>query len=963
MAVKPTRLDIASNPLTANQGVGPSIIDTLMARGDGSGNVDPIEAEKQSTAASFVNQAQALGLDPVEVSRAFESGDPQQINAIRAKMQSAVPGPEGPKVSLPAVVASQPIQPSDPDGILAGVRGELKNSQPDIVVSANRPTDSATTRTVGEMVRTDSQSSPVINPFKVGKDLRETAASVADGIDNVFATSKRYDAATERLVQTTNEVMPKIFERKQAINDIQRQEENVFRNRIQPALDKKAKIDDRIIQLEVEGKGNIFKQVLHAVKGLVDDNYNPDALKLKSDSLGGAIASVAQSYSLGSAERAAEYDLLDRQAKALLAPAEMDVANEAINLRSDTSLLQASQQGFNFLGDLVSTNSAVAAAQVQKTSQFLAEQTDAEISQLVGKARQNNGVLEIGGVRVTDGQLEEQSQRRQQQNMALRSAALALRSNELGLHEQQMDYALKLMSVEQLSGIRSKGYMLNGMKVPPIKVDALINDGLVGRKQMADRAAAESDVGVVNNMGRQYLDGYNALVGRVRSTTGSVAPLKPLIADTAATTQKIKGLWERAAKEGTVPETARIVASEIARLQQRQEAAIGGMAMQMADGDKTGAGFIGRFLKGDSFNPQDAYAFSAWANERGGLPSAMRLNQPAQIMLKSYRQAQAKVTDDLKAKGVKLPAAQKEQMVFREFLKSGSKGIADFSTADIQNDLPNIAKKYDHPFAGVGAAGFAQARAAGDQAGLRAYATQMGIPPEIAQRVWTRQYDGPDRAEIFKRETPQIRQAANAASNVGTLEALDALPQAKNMKMRPSDAYIDFLHDPRLHSEIPKIEDHGRALSPGGAMANSLARGSASLNFGNTAKSLAVAQSERIAAQTAGSFMGSNRYATDGVYKLKAILGAMPNLNQQEEAQLIDAVARSANANKGPADYMEAIFLGRNRPANFGAVSRIITGTKFEDPGLERLRKLVAPKLNEEAERMDRAVERLGKGD
>jgi hypothetical protein len=242
---------------------------------------------------------------------------------------------------------------------------------------------------------------------------------------------------------------------------------------------------------------------------------------------------------------------------------------------------------------------------------------------------------------------------------------------------------------------------------------------------------------------------------------------------------------------------------------------------------------------------------------------------------------------------------------------------------------------------------------------------RLGLSPEQAQMIFAKGQD--------PRITPELKSKVAAARYAGLLESLDQIPGWKGSES-PSDALVNLLSSPQFLNRAAALDQTRAGSSVGAAAADGVARGELSSLLGNYARKLSTVNSERTATRVGGSFLGASRYSNDGIYKAKAVLGAIPGLNPTEEAQLVTAVR---NQIRGEGAYgavaqgvkeVSGLLNSNSGNAPFGAkefeaVSSIITDGKFENPRLERLRKIAAKDWRQSSESLDRAIDRLSKGD
>ena len=83
--------------------------------------------------------------------------------------------------------------------------------------------------------------------------------------------------------------------------------------------------------------------------------------------------------------------------------------------------------------------------------------------------------------------------------------------------------------------------------------------------------------------------------------------------------------------------------------------------------------------------------------------------------------------------------------------------------------------------------------------------------------------------------------------------------------------------------------------------------------------------------------------------RTQALLGAIPGIEQDEEKMLFAAIEKQF-----PSVRNGVLASESNR-----AIRSYIVGAKFQDPNLERVRKIAAKEWDKTAEMLDRAVDRM----
>lgn len=924
--------------------------------------VNQVDAET----ANFLQLASESGVDPVAFSTAMEkwksTGDDSEARQLFAAAQTKDLAPDSTTLRArevtPLAVSTEAIKSIDPNGALT-------NPVAQAAPAKDEPkTVGPVTQRIKQSVAEVNDASPFLNPFKVAGEMANRAGNVEQGIQDVVAQTNKFGEKLNEIQTSRRARTEKNIGQLDAINEEQQGSNNALKERLNPFLQAKQKIDTRLAELATNSGG-----LLGEIRGLFDSNWNYEDLMAKSDKLQRGINGIIAAYSAESANREAIFNAIVQDDKLGDELDSLAFSEQDETMKFLTGKLLAAREGFNFLGDMVNQNSELLRAQLAARAEKISSMDIGQLSKYESAASKAGGMIEVDGIPMYATQLRAQRQSLEAIERNEKASKLALAAQQLNLSQEYDQNTLSKMTPEALIKVRDSGYKLNGRPVPPMMVNGLIAQGIQARDASfmatAGQAGALPNAQATANSLATFMSGVSR---GLRSTEGEAGgkALIPLFSEVAMASQQMAADIRKAKATGDEGQVNAVANAWNARLQdlyKRTNQSIDGAALQLARGDKTLGEYYARYFRGQSFTPNEAAGFAAYFSEhKENLPPQIRYSDHSRMLIDTYDKARASVDESMKQAGQtkkSLGAGKYDQMVKEVFSKNASKTITNVGYSAIWSKLPDLARGGKHVFGGISQKTWQNALANGDREAAKTLAGFIGVDEKTAWSIM----QGGGTPEQRKQAQPYAKQI-NIATYGGIFNALDSSPEAGNMRGRPSEALIDWLSSSTFKDKVQAYETISAKQSIGGAAAMAFTQGKLQDRFNQLPGALAIANGQRVVAQTAGGFAGSTRYGIDGAYKMQSVLAAIPGINGAEEKALLNALTDVAKNDAssfrtGDAVSNRQLSQGYRANLNYGALERLMTSHKFDDPNLERIRKLVAPKIRDYGESMDRAVASL----
>lgn len=728
---------------------------------------------------------------------------------------------------------------------------------------------------------------------------------------------------------------------------------NSVKERIAPLFAKRAAIDERQRQL---AEMNPLKR---GILGLVNRNYNEGYLNQQERLLEDEIQGIGQEFSdigqiqmrlLGVVDQREKMTTAEIEAKSNVLNTDFNVALESFKLAQNR--LQAT------LGT-ASAQTEIARAKMMLIEEQLGTLGMGNINSAIASAQKNGGVAIIGGAEIPLARLQDRFNQLQRQDIALRTDKAQLQGTQMRnqmmamqLNEAQKGLLLENMSLPEVKMAMNNGGMFRGVKLDPVAL-AKRAEGLVGSLQV--QAAVNSGESVTNFVVRQTRDlatVQTGLIQRAKELGGGRLPnsvVGYLRAEEARTVQ----LKEQLAKAGNNAELRQTIIQNFGATLQNSYDQISKLTDQLAAGlsnDPDARAVLKAHLTGNPVTPEQASRGIAALVSGGNMPPGLRLSGVTGTAMTQASKALTVLKQSQKYKDAN--ADEKKSMEVETVSKTVGAQWNSAHASTVFDSVPSEAQRQGHPFARlISPEQYAQAKLLGDQKALDRMAAELNIKPRDLEILMK----DPRQAEQFNStRTPDqkvnfesIRNNVLAAQQVGFIQQLDSISPGAGK------AFVNFIQSPGFQSRIGEYADAvgnaGFADSLAAAAGGNNLRNRLSQFMNSTAQAYTAAQ-RATAAEKAAVYQ---TYGNSPVLRTESILAMNPALTPQDRKELIRVLkdslppAGSRALNSADAANEEA----GTAETDFLLMTRMIKGQKFQDPNLERIRKIAAKDFDQDTMR------------
>lgn len=806
----------------------------------------------------------------------------------------------------------------------------------------------------GREIAADQGRHPLVNPYEVEDEARERAGRVNQALEAQDKFLTHFDETIAGVQDRRRERVETNVETRRGINQTVQDETRGMIERVSPILQQRAATAQQLERLAG------MNPLERGLRGTFDLNYNQGYLTRRLADFDAVLQATGNDYQYLTSLRErlmTTVNTADANESQLeqLDITELDEEGRSINLS-----LQAANQSFAFLGDVVNQNENLVRAQIATTDRFLSEQTTTDLVALEGQARQaEGGRVVIDGVELSLGEIRARRMGAEAQDMAFESQRLALRAGEQEVADRAATMWARNATRAQIeTAINNGGVAANGMRIPQDVLTAQLGD----RMQRQELVAAGSQVGdPVRNLGqnlRSFSREIQTVGGRAQSMFGAMPPEFSAAARTYA--QEAQGIAQRiqAANAQGRPEIAQALSQRLEAMRGQFMTRINEVATRHAGGNASVAGWIRSYLTGSDIDAGQAADAMAYYAQRGSLPAGMRASPQARAAFQAARSAIAGVDREI---GNRRVSDTERQRMYREEIQRVAPGAYNGNSFNIlMNQIPGLAARMQDPFAGVRAQDFQAAASASNSVPFQEIGRSLGISSNDARLLFSGDgsgYRGQDRATLLQRiQTENLRGHLVARQQQVFIEHLDASPSA-NRDFRPSHALAEFLQRPELYRAAGNMEMIGRNTSYGDFLVSGMTQGSLPERFQQWSDRFQAQVADNTVAETASDRTSYSLWRNNpGLYS-RTILAATPGLNQHDEARLMAVIERDPNNAPRMSDAVATIPGLSGIGGARDRARAMIVGQRFQDPELERIRRIAAENWDAVAAQTEAAVE------
>lgn len=793
---------------------------------------------------------------------------------------------------------------------------------------------------------------PLVNPFEVEGDMRARADRVEERLGRQEEFFQEFDQRMEEHAANRRARVEETVTTRRKINDTVTTETQSMIENVQPLLQQRTQIAE---QLERLANMNPLERGL---RGVVDLNYNQRYLQDRLRELDTVLQTHGQNYEFltGLRERllttVTRGDENEAQVENLTL-LELDEEGRSVSLG-----LQAANQNFAFLGDVVSQNENVVRAQIATVDRFLSERTTSDLASLESQAESaEGGRIVVDGVELTVGEIRQRRLASESQDMAFESQRLALQAGQQEIADRAAtQWARNATQTQIEAAINNGGVAPNGMRIPQDVLTAQLQDRMTRTQLIASEANQGDPTRVLGQTVGRFAQEMRTVMGRSRSLMGSTPPeLAEIVTTFAQESQVMRRRIEQANREGR-PELARALTLQVNQRRQEFQQRINRVALRQAGGDQRAAGWISTFLSGGNLDAGQAADATLFYAERGSLPAGMRSSTQARAAFNAARQAITQVDNEIR--GRPNVSRQERQNLIRQRI---AEIVPNAYTANTFNEfvsaLPELAQQENHEFAGIARRDFDMARRAGETVPFQEIGRELGISEADARLLFQGQYQGADSGDVTRRfEEMGGRGHVFARQQAVFAEYLDRSPSA-SPQFRPSRALADLLQRPGIVNRTRTMESLARETSFGDYLSSSMSEGRLTETFAGWSNNFTQQVDDIRVAEVGQSRYQSHWYRTNPIFRARVILAAIPGIEQAEEQALMEALEPNYRQQISTSDTIRRVVTGTHGRQGTQQLRSIILNQRFNDPGLERIRRIAAQHWDQAASTTDNAVE------
>ena len=800
----------------------------------------------------------------------------------------------------------------------------------------------------------------------------------ASTLSNVFDSAEAGLQALQdqKLAEATRAVAAKQKITESVMGDTER-----VLGEVRPLFAARAAIADRAAK--VQG----MNPLVRAIHGIFDRNYSPEYLAKSEAAIDGEIQ-----------VRGAEFERINQLQNRLLegvssnsagAVSLMDLQGE--NLNQDIALAATKlQYRRGELSDIIAgvgATTEITRAQALARDSTLSQLDGASLNAAIAQATKGGGRAMVNGAELSTAELKGRQRDLYRQELALTAAkqevtsgSLRIQSQRMGLASQSEELALSHMSFTETQQAFNNDGMFKGHKFNQAALGARLNQLNAGIDASVEAGSGVNVVRQTGQVAQQFGDRLSQLGRRAASLFGRNAPPDvlamlhrgtQLLNDTGTTIRESSG--PNAAK------TIGVRGAEMMRGLQEVDQFIDKLAQRTTRNPDAQIA-IGGWLKGNPLTPEQATNAAIAFAGGGGLPPGVKLGGPAAAAFAAGKRAMDGLQQSQEY--VKADAAGKRRMLQSAVSGAMSQQWNGQHTDLLVGQMPSLARSMNDPFGRmISPEDFARARASGDKQGYAAFAESFNqqhntnLSADQARLMF-----GPNGQQVVRQvnQTRKPEDRIDSSSLAQMHQQLIAYQTSAWMQnldqiggMGTSRAFAKFMQRSDVQTRVGQVADSLGDDGLGSMLADNVAGGGVRGRFASASQLLVnqVRQNEAAALTHTRAQIGN--YGRDPMTRTAAVLAAIPGIDQHGEAILLRALREHGQAGmlesgvESAASAMGGSMAGAavrgygNTQRNM-AIANAIKSSKFQDPSLERVRKVAAQHWDTYSEATDRAVGSLG---
>jgi hypothetical protein len=853
---------------------------------------------------------------------------------------------------------------STSDSKAAGQAGQHQISLPDVSRIQATPAE----QTAMQQPR-DSVSDP-FDPALTGKmrsaiETEQSRLGFADSLlQQVTAESQEIRSGLEANLQRTVEI-------KSEINEQTRAHLASLAAVAEPVWQKREQLANQLLELD---NMNPLEQ---GIRSMFDPNYNRRNIQARIRSQTGALNELNAVFD----ERYKHSQILATLATADYTDSEA-IAN--LMLQNGGEDVRLALQSFNLAGQQVDTllaglqaDSAVITARQQARADILAGLTIGQVNSSLAQAQQSpTGTVEVNGVPLRAGELQEAQLRFQNQSLAIANTQIAIEKGNLEIAELNKTSVLDTMTIDDVKSAIQNGGNFNGIDFDITKLATRLQDLQQSNQVVAAQQQMESAPGLAANMWNQISGTMRLQSGRFVSLFGQVPGELTRFSQQVqgAATIYRQGLQE-ARQLGTVDEYVATQLPTLQNLIQQQEKMVKEVVTRWSGGNENLTAIGTAWMTGQPVSSEAAVK-GLIHFARNGIPAGTKFTGASAQMLRVV-QEEVEAADRPPTEGgspslesLMQPsgsASEKEAALMRRVQARLGGEYASSMGLELYNAIPDIARELDLPFKRVSREQWQDAAAYGDQQGLAAVARSLDMRPDDFEAMLRGGADGALWLERQKGLTGAEAQLTTWEDRLtvsqfqATMQHLDA--NASDTGFVPSQALRAVVSHPGYLRAAQNGEQGAANMSFGGFIANAAGGGNFFQNAEAQANLIVRAFQQYTSATQRARVNRVTALVRDPIGRGEFILGSMPNLAPAQEQVLLREFKRISSSvaprATSPAGYGTSVGGGRMafEEVNRSIDAFVLSGTS-DDPAVKAALQIIRPHWEKYAGPMTQAVER-----
>lgn len=806
-----------------------------------------------------------------------------------------------------------------------------------------------------------SQSSNSVGPVRAtGTTPGFDPAAIASNLDSATADIKTaYKATQDWIPQRQAQLDEFQAERqsqletsvaaKRTINERISGAVTSLRDRSLPVFQVRQRLSDQLVKLAT------MNPLERGIRGIFDHNYDSNYLEGQANQLDQALGVARSDFNQltaleSAAERAIDSTYSNNLALTQLKGQELDEDGQLIN-----QTLSNAMTGLDVLSKELSGQAQFVQTQALMRDSIISGKSPGERAQLYAQAAKSGGYVAIDGVNLRAEDIHQYVLKDQEQELAIESRNLAIQGQRMNIAQMHEQKLVRTMTLPQVQQAIANGGVYRGVKLDQSELTNTLQGHLQRQQMLGENALSQSDYGQLGQAAVGIMRNIQGVAHRMqglgmRGNDPGVRNMGLKITENSASMVEITNQIAAAKQANAGPQIVKALTDRLVGVQQSFQQGLDNAALEMTGGDKQGAQYLKPYLVGGDMSPENASdAMLYWA-KKGGIPTAARGSNAARA---GFAKAQTILNDETqraRARGGKISQQEIDRAVRVRLTKELPEAANAQGLNSLLANVPKIAKASGMNL-GISPQDYQRAMIMGDQEGMQAIAQQAGIPVEQAQMLFAgRLPKTTPNYQALEAKRTELSPALQTAQSAAFLRYLDQAPGA-SVDNRPSRQLVSLLRSSKFIETATRMEDNIAGASYGDYLLGGMGKGGLAATASSWGQGLERVQLNREQGWQNSSRELARKYNNDPWTRTAIVLGAIPGLNKAEEVQLMKALRSNLpidskmQAGRDVGIAMQAIDPSEPSDMMTEQNSRITSALKsgkFQDPGLERIRKVAA---------------------